>query len=943
MQTRQFLLHWMRILATLFSLLSGPVLAATYTLPAACGMAATPFASCSLAGSNCNCGGNSVLIPSGNTVAVSSASTLRFTGTASFTLDYDVFAGTSGVAWTVQTASGTITLRDRTQIWGTMTSTGAGGNIAVSFDARVNGAISTAGGTIVLSDRVRVTGPISTSGSPGTITLGYDTIITGNISTTTGSIQINDRANITGNISTTSTPGNITMGYDSTINGNVSATNGTVLLNDRARINGDAAAPNINGNQGIITGNCSGDPTPAPSCGSTGTPLAVTTTAASTITASSATLNGSVTSSSSAVSAITFRYGTASNTYGAPVNATPSTLAANSTSAVSLALSGLVCGTTYFYRAAATVPAGTTQGAEMSFTTAACPSGFSAYETSVNNPAAATVANRIIKTRVAGTSANVCQANGTTCDLRVAAFLASNSVATSYAGTVTASLEYCTNVQRVGVGVASTVSCGGTWAALGAGQPVTLASGVGTVTFGFVNNAYEVVRVRISSATVPGGPWSSNDVFAIRPRSLEITATDTTSSTAGTTRSLTSGINAHKAMAPFTLNARALVAAGSTAGNYPGTGAGAVVKTVTTISPTGAGVVNGTLTLGAWSGTGTQTSSTATYTEVGTVAITLEDQDYANVDMADSTPAERYFTSAATGVGRFTPDHFVTSATAACGTSGFSYAGLMPTAVPVFPGLPGQAFGVQITPHNLSNTVTLNYAFTANTVTLSDATASSVGSFSNNTIVANTFNTTTGIGNAQPRYAFNIKATVPTTLVVRATDNDAISSTGFETAASTVLRSGRIRLQNAYGSERLALPVPLDIQHFTAQGWTAGADTCTALTASNFALTFVVDAANQLAACETALTASGSGASTTLSLSAPGANNAGWTQLTLNLGNTVVGSRCIAVGPSGGAETPANLRWLQFDWTGTGVPGNPGARANFGIYKSPLIYRRENY
>jgi MSHA biogenesis protein MshQ len=38
------------------------------------------------------------------------------------------------------------------------------------------------------------------------------------------------------------------------------------------------------------------------------------------------------------------------------------------------------------------------------------------------------------------------------------------------------------------------------------------------------------------------------------------------------------------------------------------------------------------------------------------------------------------------------------------------------------------------------------------------------------------------------------------------------------------------------------------------------------------------------------------------------------------------------------ATVPA---WLQFNWTGT--VGNPKGRATFGVYKSPLIYRRENY
>ncbi len=33
--------------------------------------------------------------------------------------------------------------------------------------------------------------------------------------------------------------------------------------------------------------------------------------------------------------------------------------------------------------------------------------------------------------------------------------------------------------------------------------------------------------------------------------------------------------------------------------------------------------------------------------------------------------------------------------------------------------------------------------------------------------------------------------------------------------------------------------------------------------------------------------------------------------------------------------------WLQYNWTG--AIGNPRARATFGVFKSPLIYRRENY
>jgi len=35
------------------------------------------------------------------------------------------------------------------------------------------------------------------------------------------------------------------------------------------------------------------------------------------------------------------------------------------------------------------------------------------------------------------------------------------------------------------------------------------------------------------------------------------------------------------------------------------------------------------------------------------------------------------------------------------------------------------------------------------------------------------------------------------------------------------------------------------------------------------------------------------------------------------------------------------MPWLQFG--GISANANPSARATFGIFKSPMIYRRENY
>jgi MSHA biogenesis protein MshQ len=45
---------------------------------------------------------------------------------------------------------------------------------------------------------------------------------------------------------------------------------------------------------------------------------------------------------------------------------------------------------------------------------------------------------------------------------------------------------------------------------------------------------------------------------------------------------------------------------------------------------------------------------------------------------------------------------------------------------------------------------------------------------------------------------------------------------------------------------------------------------------------------------------------------------------------------------SGAVDVSATVpSWLRYNWTGAAA--NPGARAAFGIYKSPIIYLRENY
>jgi MSHA biogenesis protein MshQ len=311
--------------------------------------------------------------------------------------------------------------------------------------------------------------------------------------------------------------------------------------------------------------------------------------------------------------------------------------------------------------------------------------------------------------------------------------------------------------------------------------------------------------------------------------------------------------------------------------------------------------------------------------------------------------------------GRFIPDHFITAITAAC--SSFTYA--------------GQPLGLTVTAQNAGNATTQNYSGStwAKAVTVSDAgsgpaayacasgpSCTGARTWTNATVAASTF--TNGEANpampARPVFSYQNTASgaasayamaAPYTLAVRALDTDTVTSSGF-TEGSTTIRSGRVRMRNAYGSERLStgLSVPVAFEYYDAPsvataGWRTGTDTCTSVATSQFAHVFPVDARNGLAACRTAGGSVAAKPTPNLGLVQPVGTVTGWVDLTMNLGVSAAGSTCTAANAAtgySGAATTAAAPWLQYPWGGS-VSTNPTARATFGVYRSPLIYRRENY
>jgi MSHA biogenesis protein MshQ len=181
-----------------------------------------------------------------------------------------------------------------------------------------------------------------------------------------------------------------------------------------------------------------------------------------------------------------------------------------------------------------------------------------------------------------------------------------------------------------------------------------------------------------------------------------------------------------------------------------------------------------------------------------------------------------------------------------------------------------------------------------------------------------------------PYDSFRIQAAVA--------DADGSTLIGPTTATGTTsIRYGQLRVGNAYGSELLPLPIPVEARYWNGSAYVLNTlDSCTAFAASAIQMGSYTENLNN---CETQLSPTSSqtlaaGRLSSLQLSKPGKGNSGSVLLTLNVAATPVASATTCVSATATPATAANMPWF-----GT----NPAARATFGKYRSPLIYLRENY
>jgi MSHA biogenesis protein MshQ len=616
--------------------------------------------------------------------------------------------------------------------------------------------------------------------------------------------------------------------------------------------------------------------------------------------------------------------GSIKNTPAAPaITQTPSSFTlGSSASTATVSMLGSSPGGTYTLSATglSTLPLNGTKCWNTSTSTASCTyvisnnpcvKDFECLETGVayNNLTSTPSARNPLYTKLAGTGFK----------FDVAALQASGAVSTTYTASSNVTVELFDDS-------ASPQPACSAYASPIASQAITFAagdSGRKTLAANFsIANSYRKLRCRVRDNNLsPVVYGCSSDDFAVRPTNFTVSST-ANADNAGASTTATPIV---KAGSNFSLTA----ATGLT--GYNGT---------PSIDNTKLSAHSGAVQVGTLTGNfnaasaGTATGAAFSYGEVGYfrfAANGVYDDTFTAVDSALGDCASGFTasgtkygcsfgnTASTNYFGRFIPDHFDTVVTQGCSTGGFTYS--------------AQPFNATVTARNISGTATQNYDGSSNfakTVTLSDANAVA-GSLTPASITASAF--TAGIANATPAFAFTSAKTAPATIKLHALDTDNVASSATEGTAN--IRSGRLKLQNAYGSELLPLSIPLEAQYWNGTSYIRNQqDNCTTLPASSIAM---ANYKNNLIACETQIGySSGSGAfvngvSKYLRLTKPGAGNNGSVDLTLNL-NSASGNTC-------NTATSSSASTASIPWFGA----NPISRATFGIFKTPIIYMRENF
>jgi hypothetical protein len=491
-----------------------------------------------------------------------------------------------------------------------------------------------------------------------------------------------------------------------------------------------------------------------------------------------------------------------------------------------------------------------------------------------------------------------------------------------------------------------------------------------------VADVYRNARIRVKFPTSsPTIVACSGDNFAIRPASLTFIASNSTPTIAGDSNVLNAttltGTPLHRAGRPFRITATAYNGAATPVitTNYEGT----PTAVLTQCAGSACTATQGPLTLGTWSvlSGGTVRTSTAEYRQAGAFNLQLQDATFAEVDAADGTPlSQRTIASGQLAVGRFVPDQFqksaisVTprSASPACAASSFTYMGELfevqfrVTARATSPYEYITHYEGSLARLDLSDPAVFNFGagHTSAGGVVTPLTSRLTVLQTSGTWVAGEAIVTALVAiqrAAAPDGPFNSLR-----LGARAVDLDGIThipgnlnldttgdgSSDKRLIGTHAVRFGRLRLQNAAGSQLVPLPVPIEAQHWNGTAFIRNTDDhCTSIDAANVVLG---NFQRMLTAAHTSATVGGvfSGGRGSLTLAAPGATIRGSVDVSINLSGGTAGASCVAGMP---ASTPLNTAYLQGAWCGGAFNRDPTARATFGVLRASdsIIYRRENF
>lgn len=397
---------------------------------------------------------------------------------------------------------------------------------------------------------------------------------------------------------------------------------------------------------------------------------------------------------------------------------------------------------------------------------------------------------------------------------------------------------------------------------------------------------------------------------------------------------------------PFNVTVTAQNACTSATPNF-GKETSAATATLTSSNPTPAqgNASNISATLAGFSNG--VASTNLTWQEVGTIDLTATTSAYLDSKLD--------VTGTRTGVGRFRPAYFDVTQTLDC--NNFNYAGQPFKLVTVTAKNSGGATtknygGTYVDP--ISKVSTTGYAkdVTLSAVSYPETTPATVLSGgltdTTNKIIASAFKD--GVASTRPIYAFSDKLTAPEHIALRAVDTDtrnesntadiaAVSSKGHA-EPDTIIRSGRLQLFNAFGSNKAALNMPIQAQYWSGKSWVINSDdSCTTLPNSAFALSSTLATQSGITAAVTL--AKGNAAAT---LRAPDGAAAGSVDVALNLGTSGSDQSCLTAHGGTGANAPW-LRSLNGNCA-SNYDRDPWARATFGIYSPEtrrLIYVQDVY